>query len=385
LSRVSDNREMPMLDFPLNAKVECTDGYAGRSSHIVINPITKQLTHFVVQHEHQGETVDRLVPMDKVVETTPSVIRLSVTQDELAGMAPFTQSQYLKVDVPDYDYIQAMPYHALPTKTVDKLVTEELIPPDELAVRRGAKVEALDGSVGQVEGFLVDPESGHISHVLLRGENLLGKREVALPMSAIESVHEDIVFLKLKKQAIQSLPHIPIQRHQVLGELVSVELLAKIFDELEEADKALKSLKELQKKGTLKVQNAAVLVKDDDGKTDIRETGDVDVKGGRLFGAVTGGLIGLLGGPVGVVVGAAAGAGVGGLAAKRIDTGFSDEFLATFQERLQPGNSALIVLVEGESAEVLSEAWADQEGVILREALTDEMVEQLVKASEAEG
>jgi len=376
---------MPMLDFPLNAKVECTDGYAGRSSHIVINPITKQLTHFVVQHEHQGETVDRLVPMDKVVETTPSVIRLSVTQDELAGMAPFTQSQYLKVDVPDYDYIQAMPYHALPTKTVDKLVTEELIPPDELAVRRGAKVEALDGSVGQVEGFLVDPESGHISHLLLRGENLLGKREVALPMSAIESVHEDIVFLKLKKQAIQSLPHIPIQRHQVLGELVSVELLAKIFDELEEADKALKSLKELQKKGTLKVQNAAVLVKDDDGKTDIRETGDVDVKGGRLFGAVTGGLIGLLGGPVGVVVGAAAGAGVGGLAAKRIDTGFSDEFLATFQERLQPGNSALIVLVEGESAEVLSEAWADQEGVILREALTDEMVEQLVKASEAEG
>jgi hypothetical protein len=34
---------------------------------------------------------------------------------------------------------------------------------------------------------------------------------------------------------------------------------------------------------------------------------------------------------------------------------------------------------------VLSEAWAGQEGIILREALTDEMVEQLVKASEAEG
>jgi len=374
-----------MLDFPLNAKVECTDGHAGRSSHIIINPITKQLTHFVVQHEHQGETVDRLVPMDKVVETTPSVIRLSVTQDELAGMAPFTQSQYLKVDVPDYDYIQAMPYHAAPTKTVDKLITEELVPPDELAVHRGAKVEATDGSVGQVAGFLVDPESGHISHVLLRTENLLGKRQVALPLSAIESVHEDIVFLKLDKQAIRSLPHIPIQRHQVLGELVSVELVAKIFDELEEADEALKSLKELQKKGTLKVQNAAVLVKDEDGKTSIRETGDLDVRGGRLFGAVTGGLIGLLGGPVGIVVGAAAGAGVGGLAAKRIDTGFSDEFLATFQERLQPGSSALIVLVERESAEVLSEAWADQEGVILREALTDEMVEHLVKASEAEG
>jgi uncharacterized membrane protein/sporulation protein YlmC with PRC-barrel domain len=374
-----------MIDFPLNAKVECTDGYAGRSSHIIINPITKQLTHFVVQQEDQGEAVDRLVPIEKVAETTPVLIRLKVTKDELAEMEPFTDSHYIKVDVPDYDYIHVTPYHALPTKTVDKSITDELIPPGELAVRRGAKVEATDGSVGQVEGFLVDPESGHISHLLLRTENLLGKQEVTLPMSAIESVHEDMVFLKLDKRAVEALPTIPVQRHQVMGELVTVELMAKVFDEADKAQEALKSLKQLQKKGTLKLRNAAVLVKDQDGKTSLKETADLDVKGGRLFGAVTGGLIGLLGGPVGAVVGAAAGAGVGGLAAKKIDMGFSDEFLETFQERLQPGNSALIVLVEHESAEVLSEAWAKEEGTIVQQALTDEMVVRLVGASEAEG
>jgi uncharacterized membrane protein len=373
------------MDIPLDAKVECSDGYAGRSSHVIINPITKQLTHFVVRHEHKGETVERLIPIQNVVETTPALIRLDVTRDELARMEPFTQSQYIKVDVPDYEYLHVAPYHALPTKTVDKLVTEELVPPDELAVRRGAKVEALDGSAGQVEAFLVEPNSGHISHLVLRAESLLGKKEVALPMSAIESVYEDIVFLKLDKAEVQSLPHIPIQRHQVMGALVSVELVAKVFDKAEEADAALKSLKELEKKGTLKIRNAAILVKGNDGRLVLNETRDVDAKGGRLFGAVTGGLIGLLGGPVGVIVGAAAGAGVGGLAARKIDMGFSDEFLATFEERLQPGNSALILLVEGESAEVLSDAWADQEGVILREALTDEMVERLVKASEAKG
>ena len=147
----------------------------------------------------------------------------------------------------------------------------------------------------------------------------------------------------------------------------------------------MESLKESQKQGTLKLRNAAVLIKDKDGQTSLRETGDVGVKGGRLFGAVTGGLIGLLGGPVGVIVGAAAGAGVGGLAAKKIDMGFSDQFLETFQERLQPGNSALIVLVEQESADDLSEAWAEEEGIIVRQALTDEMVEQLVKAGDGEG
>ncbi len=371
-----------MIDFPLNAKVECTDGYAGRSSHIIINPITRQLTHFVVQHKGQGETVDRLVPIEKVVETTPALIRLSVTEDELVGMEPFTDSHYIQVDVPDYDYIHVMPYHALPTKTVDESVTDELIPPGELAVRRGAKVEATDGSVGQVEGFLVDPESGHISHLFLQAENVLGKKEVTLPMSAIESVHEDMVFLKLDKRAVEALPAIPVQRHQVMGELVTVELMAKVFDEADKAQEVLKYLKQLQKKGTLKLRNAAVLVKGRDGKTSLKETADLDVKGGRLFGAVTGALIGLLGGPVGAVVGAAAGAGVGGLAAKKIDMGFSGEFLETFQERLQPGNSALIVLVEHESAEVLSEAWAEEEGVILQQALTDEMVERLVRASE---
>ena len=65
--------------------------------------------------------------------------------------------------------------------------------------------------------------------------------------------------------------------------------------------------------------------------------------------------------------------------------GFSDQFLETFQDRLQPGNSALIVLVEQDSADDLSKAWAEEKGVIVRQALTDEIVEQLVKASEEEG
>lgn len=374
-----------MIDVPLNARVECSDGYAGRSSQVIINPIAKELTHFVVEHKHSGETVDRLVPIEAVVETGPDLIRLKVTRDELAGMEPFTESHYIKVEVPDYEYSHVMPYHALPTKTIDKPVMDEMIPPGELAVRRGAQVEATDANVGQVEGFLVDPDSGHISHLVVRSEHLLGGRELTLPLSAIESAAQDMVFLNLDKQAVESLPAIPVQRHQVMGELVNLELMAKVFDEADEAQQALESLKEFQKQGTLKLRNAAVLIKDEDGQTSLKEMGDVGVKGGRLFGAVTGGLIGLLGGPVGVIVGAAAGAGVGGLAAKKIDTGFSDQFLETFQERLQPGNSALIVLVEQESADELSEAWADKEGIIVRQALTDEMVEQLVEASQGEG
>lgn len=116
----------------------------------------------------------------------------------------------------------------------------------------------------------------------------------------------------------------------------------------------------------------------------MRDTRDVEPKKGRLAGAITGGLIGLVGGPVGVVVGALAGAGVGGLAAKWIDMGFSDKFLAGLEERLQPGTSALVVLVEEEWSVKLSESLGDQEGFIFRQTLADKLVEELMETGEAE-
>jgi uncharacterized membrane protein len=110
----------------------------------------------------------------------------------------------------------------------------------------------------------------------------------------------------------------------------------------------------------------------------VRDTRDIDVKKGRLLGAVTGGLIGLVGGPAGVVVGALAGAGTGAVAGKRIDFGFSDKFLNGLQQHLQPGKSALVVLVEHEFAVPLAESLGHDDGVIVQQALTDGLVEALL-------
>jgi uncharacterized membrane protein len=78
------------------------------------------------------------------------------------------------------------------------------------------------------------------------------------------------------------------------------------------------------------------------------------------------------------------GAGVGGLAAKWIDLGFSDEFLKSFQEQVQPGSAAALVIVEDQWVTSASEALGDQEGMIFQQTLTDKMVEQLLEASEEE-
>jgi hypothetical protein len=107
-----------------------------------------------------------------------------------------------------------MPY-ATPDQTI--YATEEIqqIPPGELTVQRGTRVEARDGYVGKVDEFVVNPENGHISHLVMREGHLWGQKDVIIPLSALSPMgktSEDAVFLKLDKKQIESLPTFPLHR-----------------------------------------------------------------------------------------------------------------------------------------------------------------------------
>jgi len=128
--------------------------------------------------------------------------------------------------------------------------------------------------------------------------------------------------------------------------IMNVEFTEITFDNKSTADEALKELRQWHKSGVVKVFNAAVLVKDKQGKVSIKETEDVDAKRGGLFGAIVGGLIGLVGGAPGAIVGAVAGADMGGVAAQLINFGFPNEYLRDLQDSLQPGSSALVFVIE---------------------------------------
>jgi sporulation protein YlmC with PRC-barrel domain len=73
-------------------------------------------------------------------------------------------------------------------------------------------VEATDGHVGRVDKFLVDQATGHITHLVLREGHLWGQKDVTAPISQIDHIEEDTVYLKLDKHAIESLPTIPVRR-----------------------------------------------------------------------------------------------------------------------------------------------------------------------------
>ena len=72
----------------------------------------------------------------------------------------------------------------------------------------------------------------------------------------------------------------------------------------------------------------------------------------------------------------------GSVAGAKIDFGFSEQFLNGLKKYLKPDTSALILLVEGEYYQQLSEIITKGKGVFFQQTLTDKLVEQLLAAGE---
>ena len=103
-----------------------------------------------------------------------------------------------------------MPYYGIGRRQYPMTVTYDTLPLGEVAVRRGQRVHASDGTIGLVQGLVLDPGSRHVTHVLLQEGHLWGRKQVAIPVSAVTEVDADRVELTLTKQQVQHLPPVNI-------------------------------------------------------------------------------------------------------------------------------------------------------------------------------
>jgi len=112
------------------------------------------------------------------------------------------------------------------------------------------------------------------------------------------------------------------------------------------AQEGLLAAMRLVRKGHLKLEDAAIIAKEDGGKVRVQETRDTTTVQGAVQGSWWGLLGGLLvGGPVGLA-GIAIGAAAGGIFAKMRDIGIQDEQMQQLGEELAAGEAALLLLVE---------------------------------------
>ena len=101
----------------------------------------------------------------------------------------------------------------------------------------------------------------------------------------------------------------------------------------------------LARDGRLALRDAVFVVKDQQGKTHIRETRDLQPGQTALGAGLWAGLFGLLlGGPVGMLVAGGIGAGAGAITAKVVDVGVTDEFVDQLREMVQPGTTTVALL-----------------------------------------
>jgi hypothetical protein len=73
-------------------------------------------------------------------------------------------------------------------------------------------VHASDGEIGKVEGFVVESSQGHVTHVLLQEGHLWGRKQVAIPIGAVEKIDQGIT-VKLTKHEIEALPAVGVTEH----------------------------------------------------------------------------------------------------------------------------------------------------------------------------
>lgn len=155
------------------------------------------------------------------------------------------------------------------------------------------------------------------------------------------------------------------------------DLIVITFDARDDAAQALAAMRALEHEGALKLTDSAVVVKDANGTVDVWN----EASTGAETGAVVGGAIGLLTTfmfpIVGAVAGAAAGAWIG---SKFGDTSVDGQFVNDVGEGLQPGKSALFLMVRSADAAALRGALEPFEGRVYQTTLSEDFRQTLEAA-----
>src|SRR3954453_24120812 len=124
-----------------------------------------------------------------------------------------------------------------------------------------------------------------------------------------------------------------------------IQVFVAAFDNESQAGTALKDFKAMDREGSIKLIDAAVVVHGADGKVTFEEPDDPSGKKWAKRGAIASGLVDLIF-PPSIVVGAVVGGGGGGIWGKIRDKGLKDDDLKSLGERVAPGTSVIIAVAE---------------------------------------
>jgi uncharacterized membrane protein len=152
------------------------------------------------------------------------------------------------------------------------------------------------------------------------------------------------------------------------------DLIVFAFDTEDGAAKTRDALISMQKQQLIELEDAAVVIRRQDGKVKVKQVTSL-AGAGALGGAFWGMLIGLLffAPWLGLAIGAVTGAVAGGLT----DIGVDDKFIKEVGETIEPGHSALFILVRKATPDKVMDELKKFNPTIIQTSLSEEQEAQM--------
>jgi uncharacterized membrane protein len=171
-----------------------------------------------------------------------------------------------------------------------------------------------------------------------------------------------------------------------LREKHTSNLTVIVFDDELKAEEARLKLLKLQREGFMELEDAVVVVKEQDGTARYHQMHKPARKGG-LAGSITGLIVGSI--FFSPLIGAVFGAVTGAVSGSLSDVGIDDQFMKELSEKFKPGSSALFTLVRKADPERVGEAFIGFGGKVLvnsvsreREAAIQKLLDTAVERAE---
>jgi|SRR5580693_6143210 sporulation protein YlmC with PRC-barrel domain len=202
-------------EYTMGARANCSDGFCGEVTGMIIDPAARMITHLVVEPKHRRQP-GRLVPLE-LIDSARGEIRLRCSVAEFDRLDLAEQTEFVQEDGGGDLSGEAGPVQGAGGGPLSGMGTpigiphaarttvQDAVPKGEMEVGHDEGVHALDGEVGRIRGFLLDPGTGQVTHVLLQEGHLWGRKEVAIPMSAVKGIDYG-VRLNITKQQVGDLP-----------------------------------------------------------------------------------------------------------------------------------------------------------------------------------
>lgn len=195
----------------------------GKINRIVLNPVSKEVTHIVVQKGLLFPE-DKVVPVEWIESADADRVTLSLNSADVQNLPPFEEVYYVSLDEAERRRLANLPHgytpayywyppYGLPAYPFTAVIppnvameTERNIPSNTVPLKEGADVISAEGEhVGDVERVFTDPDSNMATHFLI-SQGLLLKERKLVPANWISSIEEEKVHLAVGEKLIEQLP-----------------------------------------------------------------------------------------------------------------------------------------------------------------------------------